>query len=444
MTPSSSRFSFDKLFISLGIGVVAVFSLAVFVGMYLVRTEVRDKMLQRDAALLQRVAQYLYYHTTEDALADWDIVELALDSSKIDGIIAVRVFRPLDTLIQQVPSNLFPVSLAGTDRTGLAKGAPIIRYFEAYPLDALFSGNNGIRSLPNEPLLEIVIPLLDTQEAPVAAIQYWIDGSSIQNEFAQLDQHLILWAAAFIGGGGSIFSVIFFAARKRLNSLADLLAQRNDALRKANRELTLAAKTSAIGAVASHLFHGLKNPLAGLKTYLKLTRGDAEAMEVADRMQGLIDETLAVIKNEDASPEDEIPLVEAVSYIRQKINPKNDPQIVFSLNGESLLSQRAVQLLQLILRNLVENALQAKQENNQIEISFQVIAGQCSVRVQDHGPGLPSTIKEHVFSPVTSAKTNGSGVGLAISAVLAKHLPGSIELLETSNSGTTFLIQIHS
>lgn len=432
--------SFEKLLLVLGLSVVGIFSVSVLLGMSIVRAEVRDKMLQRDAALLQRVAQYLYDTPEESDLADWDIVDLALDSSEIEGIIAVRVFRPLDTLIEQVPETLVPVRLASADQARLQQGLPIIRFFEAYPIQALFL--NGTHDQAGEPLLEIVIPLLNRQYRPVASIQYWIDGSSLHSEFAQMDEHLVLWSLGFIGGGATIFGIVFLLARRRLGAMAALIADRNNALQKANRDLALAAKTSAIGAVASHLFHGLKNPLAGLKTYLQLTHGDAEAMDVANHMQSLIDETLAVLKSESLQEHEAFSIEEAVGILRQKLNPSEFAPIHISSSATGDLSAYRLQILQLILRNLTENALQAKRSNNRVEIAFESKGDALLVRVSDQGPGLPERVKAHLFAPVTSARTGGSGIGLAISAVLARHLPGSLSLIHSSPQGTVFEIEL--
>lgn len=434
--------SFEKLLLVLGLSVVAIFSLSVLLGMSIVRSEVRDKMLQRDAALLQRVAQYLYDSPEESDLADWDIVDLALDSSEIEGIVAVRVFRPLDTLLEQVPETLVPVRLAAADQARLGQGLPIIRFFEAYPLQALFLQGNQTQALAEEPLLEIVIPLLNRHNRPVASIQYWIDGNSLLAEFAQMDEHLVLWSLGFIGGGATIFGIVFLLARRRLAAMAALIADRNTALQKANRDLALAAKTSAIGAVASHLFHGLKNPLAGLKAYLQLTHGDAEAMDVANHMQSLIDETLGVLKTGSAQDQEVVSIGEAVDILRQKLNPANTAPVHIASTAAGHLSAYQLQILQLILRNLTENALQAKGTDNRVDILFHEQAGMLALRVSDQGPGLPESVKAHLFAPVASARTGGSGIGLAISAVLARHLPGSLSLLYSSPRGTAFQIEI--
>ncbi|MEY3001089.1 MAG: hypothetical protein RL648_1303 [Verrucomicrobiota bacterium] len=433
---------FARLLLILGLVVVLIFSAAVLFGMSIVRSEVRHKMLQRDAALLQRVAQYLYDSPEESDLADWDIVDLALDSSEIDGIVGVRVFRPLDTLIEQVPDTLYPVRLAPEDTRRLQNGQPVIRYFEAYLLGALFMDGNGVQASEDAPLLEIVIPLVNRRHEPVASIQYWIDGTSLKAEFAQMDRHLLLWSIGFIFGGGSIFGIVFLVARSRLTAMASLLATRNVALQQANRDLALAAKTSAIGAVASHLFHGLKNPLAGLKAYLKLTQGDAEAMEVANRMQGLIDETLAVLKTSDGEGNGTFSMEEAIGHLRHKLDATGNSPVLISSKATGQLSGYRLQLLQLILRNLVDNALQAKPLDNRVEILFETVEDHLVVTLRDHGPGLPKHILPHLFEPVTSDKSGGNGIGLAISAVLARHLPGSLTLLDTSPQGTAFKIHI--
>src|SRR5204863_6930707 len=122
---------------------------------------------------------------------------------------------------------------------------------------------------------------------------------------AELDRHLFIQAAiAFVTGGGILVVALAFAFR-RIHQANRLLSERTQSLLKANQELALAAKTSAVGAVTSHLIHGLKNPLSGLQSFMSgrslgsVTDGDPDwqaAVSTTRRMQTLINETVRVLR----------------------------------------------------------------------------------------------------------------------------------------------------
>jgi signal transduction histidine kinase len=59
--------------------------------------------------------------------------------------------------------------------------------------------------------------------------------------------------------------------------------------------------------------------------------------------------------------------------------------------------------------------------------------------VADEGPGIPESIKPHLFTPCRSTR-GGSGLGLAISRQLAHHLGGRLELEVSSATGCVFVL----
>lgn len=445
MQPENDNPRFQKIFFGLGAVVVGVFALAVILGISLFRAEVRHQILNRDGSLLTNIAQYMHESQERPELGPWQFVELALDSSEIRGIIAVRIFHPLEELLQQVPETLYPVSLSPQDRSILASEKPIVRFFEEIRLDALFSDLEEIDADDASPVVEVLAPIVDSTGRVQAAIQYWLDGTEVAAEFALVDQYLTGMGTAFIFGGIIIFSIVFLYARRRLIGMAGLLAERNRSLQKANAELVLAARTSAIGSVTSHLFHGLKNPLAGLKAYLQLTTRDEEALAIADRMQSLINETLAVIRDQDHGSEiilNSEEFSEMVSKRLSGIAANRQQQVQIRQSGSGSISSKKTQLLLLVLSNLVDNACEASPEGHEVTIEMAWTEGQLQLRVRDAGEGLPQSVKANLFEPVMSTKAGGTGVGLAISSVLARHIPATLELESSSGQGTIFLIAV--
>src|SRR5205809_5264686 len=108
-------------------------------------------------------------------------------------------------------------------------------------------------------------------------------------------------------------------AFRRLRQAHQLLAERTGSLLRANQELALAAKTSAVGAITSHLIHGLKNPLSGLQNLVaNLASADADspdadwqqAIVATRRMQSLINQAANVLREEEGSVQLQITLPE--------------------------------------------------------------------------------------------------------------------------------------
>lgn len=437
---------FQKIFFALGGSVIGVFSAAVLLGILVFRMEVREQVVERDGRLLARVAQYLAEEYPDPPLDELALMELALDSSEIAGIVAVRVFDSAGRQAWSVPNTVFPVALSPGDRAVLEAGHPVTRYFPEYPMEALFSDLRGVQSPGDTPMVEVIAPLGNPGDPSTAAIQYWLDGTTLAAEFNRLDRYLVLMGTLFIGGGMVIFSILFLYARGRLIGMARLLAERNQRLRQANAELDMAARTSAIGTVASHLFHGLKNPLAGLKTYLRITGQDEEAVALADRMQALINESLSVIRQEGESAQFTLDHEEFRKVLDQRLAQRinGHPQrLSIECRGRVRLSGRQAELVLLILGNLVENALEASPGDQPVKVSIETDGTELRLQVADSGPGLPDSIRRKLFEPVSSTKTGGTGIGLAISAVLARHVPAKLELLSSGPQGTVFQLTLN-
>lgn len=97
-----------------------------------------------------------------------------------------------------------------------------------------------------------------------------------------------------------------------------------------------------------------------------------------------------------------------------------------------------------VFRNLTKNAAEALQgqPNATVTIGATVVQGTMQFWVADNGPGLPETVKEHLFQPfATHGKQGGTGFGLAIAKQLVEAHRGTIRV-ESNSTGTRFLIEI--
>ncbi len=441
MDNSISLKRFHRVIFVLGFFTLMIYAAAIVAVMLFFHSAVSRQILDRDGSLLTSVSQHFYDNLvfTEDEV---DLFEVALEASEISGVIGVRLYTGEGELIEQIPSTIYHASIAALDFQQLQEGDFVTRHFPDLPMDTLFS-DAAVTSRGGEyPVTEVLSPIFNINDELIAVIQYWLDGDDVASEHMELASNLRTMGIVFLISGAIIFALVFLYARHRLLLMGRLLADRNRSLEQANADLSMAARTSAIGSVASHLFHGLKNPLAGLKTYLKVTEGDAEAMAITDRMQSLIDETLSVIQQQEHSITPELSLQEFKELALSRLN--GEPHRVFEIDfNENLpISSRKAQLILLVLRNLIDNATEASPEESPVIVRMYLQNRVINVEIEDSGPGLPQPILDNPFQPVTSSKEHGTGIGLAISSVIAHHIPADLKLVRSNEQGTLFSIQM--
>ena len=443
MATNPSLRRFNRVILLLALVTLAIYAAALITALMLFRGEVRNQILSRDGTLLTSVGQH-FHDRLSPPVEEIDLLEVALESSGIRGVIGVRLYDAGGELLGKVPASLYEVGLSEADRQALADATPLSRFYPDFQLDTLFSDQLDYANPVRSPLVEVLSPLLTAEPdgEVVAIIQYWLDGQEVATELQHLNGSLTGVGIVFMSAGTLVFLAVFLIARGRILRMGQLLEERNRSLEQANADLALAARTSAIGSVTSHLFHGLKNPLAGLKTYLRVTAGNEEAFALANRMQSLIDETLAVIRENDAGRDFELSFKELFEAAESRYDGSNGRKVVVEGSGNGSVSARKSRLLFLVLRNLVDNAIDASPPDGKVRITLRMQDNSLQVEVEDTGPGLPAVIRERLFEPVTTTKQGGTGIGLALSAAIARQIPARLALKHSSSSGTTFSIEM--
>jgi signal transduction histidine kinase len=96
-----------------------------------------------------------------------------------------------------------------------------------------------------------------------------------------------------------------------------------------------------------------------------------------------------------------------------------------------------------LLVNLLLNAMQAIVRDGTITVRTRWDATRrvATLEVSDDGPGIPESVRGHVFELFVSTKDGGGGLGLAVAKKVVEEHDGTIDF-ETSGQGTTFRVEL--
>ncbi|MBI5384791.1 MAG: HAMP domain-containing histidine kinase [Verrucomicrobia bacterium] len=427
----------------------------IYFGATQLRPGLRSQIVSHDGEVLMAVARAEQSQAPAVEL-DWQLQNpagqfaLALRLSNLkEGVLAARLFDAHGQCVAAAPASVLETDLTRAELAQLTALQPVSRFEPAARLeDYFFLAPASASARQPEPLHLVLLPLHAPGQTNLLAVaQLIVEGHTIAREFTRLDRHLWRQGLAAFALSGSVLALALAWAFRWLGQINRRLQEQAAHLRRANQELALAAKASALGSVTAHLMHGLSSPLTGLHNYVtSRAPDDAEAQDAlrsTQRMQALIGETVRLLSEERGNRHYELPLAELVEVLVARIQPLAQAAgVVFEsrLDAAATLDSRDGNLLTLVLENLLRNAIEATPRGKVVRLGIAAANGNLLFRVQDQGPGLPATVREELFRPCHSTKTGGHGLGLAISQQLARHIGAELKLERSSEAGCVFTL----
>ncbi len=426
---------------------VVVFAAVVATITLQLRQGLREQILRREAETLAAVAAM----QLEDGADEMGMFVAVLRISKLPGVEAVRLFDAQRRLSSAWPVRWSDAPPSVGDWREVQAGRCVARSHATLSSEDLL----GPLGTSERGLLEAWVPLQRTgSEQVIGAAQFWMAGKFSAAELAEHDRRLWIQAIFAWVVGSLVIGLAFRWALQRLDVANRALRVRTEDLQRANRELVLAAKTSALGAVTAHLMHELKNPIAGLEVIMA-GQGDnaaraeaglgsemAAASELTRRLRTMVNDVVGVLRDEQTSAEFELSCADVAEIIAGKLKAEaHERGVRLETSGpaEIVLAGRRANLAMLVLRNLLQNALEATPTGGVVQLRGGAgTEGAVEFVVEDGGAGLPENVRARLFQPCASTKVGGSGLGLALSQQLAHQAGGRIELVRSDARGTCF------
>ncbi len=227
------------------------------------------------------------------------------------------------------------------------------------------------------------------------------------------------------------------------------------------KEKTLNELKSRFVSMASHEF---RTPLGTILSSASLiskykSEDDEDKMvkhvsrikSAVENLTGILDDFLSISKLEEGkvnySPST-VNIREICEEVKEEmqVTAKEGQDIIIQNNGtiETIVIDRHI--LKNILINLTSNAIKYSPENETVLIQTDINKSKFTIKVTDHGIGIPKEDQKHLFDTFFRAgnvsNIQGTGLGLNIVKKYVDLLGGTISFTSVYEKGTSFTIVV--
>ena len=211
----------------------------------------------------------------------------------------------------------------------------------------------------------------------------------------------------------------------------------------------------------ANVSHEFKTPLAAMEGYATLLSDegltDEERKEYAGRilqsvrrLSGLTGNILLISKLENDSYKLSLSRFRLDEEIRETIleleSEWTKKDIDFDIDLAELICESAEGLLHELWINLIGNAIKYSHPGGRVTVRLEEERGNLRAIVADNGIGMSEEVRAHIFEKFyqgdTSRKSEGNGLGLALSWRIVKALKGDIRVESVEGRGTTFIVTL--
>jgi two-component system, NtrC family, sensor histidine kinase HydH len=250
--------------------------------------------------------------------------------------------------------------------------------------------------------------------------------------------------------------MLVFISSRWSSTLTIEVDRKTEELKKSQEKLIHSERLAAVGSMASHVSHEIKNPLiaiGGLAQQLKRSAnlGDREKEKLdlitkeVSRLENMLIEvrdftrptTPRKIKGAINPLIKEVLALMKPVFTDQKIETQIelDPQLPeFEFDPEQLKQ---------VLLNLIKNAGEAMTSGGRLGVKTYLLApNNVFIEISDSGKGIDPEHRANLFRPFFTTKKKGTGLGLAVSYKIIHDHNGDILVDSEVDRGTRMSIQL--
>jgi signal transduction histidine kinase len=226
--------------------------------------------------------------------------------------------------------------------------------------------------------------------------------------------------------------------------MVNALAQRDEQLRRTER-------LAAVGRLAAHVTHEVRNPLNSIRLNVEMleedvaqSAPDASPMlrsikREVDRLTDITEQYLRLVRMPEPrlEPTDLGDLVRDIAVFLKPEMKQSQVNLELALAPVPAVRADPNQLRQALL-NLCRNAREAMPEGGSVRISLGLQGDGVSLSVRDTGPGIPDSEREKIFELFYTTKQHGTGIGLPLAQQIVAAHGGEMRCTSAPGAGTRF------
>ena len=239
-----------------------------------------------------------------------------------------------------------------------------------------------------------------------------------------------------------------------LNNALDRMMQR---LRQNRVEISAAEQSGAFADIARQVNHDIKNGFVPIRNVMahweEVCRDEPENLpKIFSERKANVLESLEYLENlarrysrlkPDIKPAS-IDLNRMIANLLKNYETAKRSNVEFATtfdDRQPLINADAVQLRR-AFENVLRNAIEALPDGGQISVKTEVTGSVVTITWVDSGTGIPSEIREILFTEPVTTKPEGTGIGLANVKRIIDSFDGSVFISEIQPHGTAIIIEL--
>jgi PAS domain S-box-containing protein len=223
------------------------------------------------------------------------------------------------------------------------------------------------------------------------------------------------------------------------------------------QQVQLKENLAALGELSAGIAHEFKNALATISGYAQLIRGETSEGEAQDYAQNILEQTRNIthvvteflkyarpldISTETVSLQPIVDrVVDEIGEAMPNIRIRSEGPFGNVAGDEGLLRQAFL--------NLARNAAEAcagAVNGGRVLIRGEAVRqnenGFQRITVFDNGAGIPADVREKLFRPFFTTKSNGTGLGLAVVQKIIVQHGGQVRARNRTEGGVAFIVTL--
>ncbi|MDW8372004.1 MAG: HAMP domain-containing sensor histidine kinase, partial [Geminicoccaceae bacterium] len=193
--------------------------------------------------------------------------------------------------------------------------------------------------------------------------------------------------------------------------------------------------------------HGLRNPLASIRSSAELAIDWREGPEVqellrdivaqTDRLEGWIRQYLTAARGEPEGRSEPGPLLERCLAELAPLLERHGIALERRIDPDLPAVRMNPVLLAQVVNGILANAVEALQGPGRIRVAARRERGRVLLEIADDGPGMSAQEAARALDPFVTGKPGGLGLGLPLAKAALERQGGTLALASRPGRGTS-------